>query len=170
MCIRDRDISVAIAYDCRNNSNKLALNVAEVLTANGIKAYLFNSLRPTPELSFAVRELGCKGGVVITASHNPKEYNGYKVYWNDGGQLVPPHDSAVIEKVRATRFEDIRWDANEALIETVGTAVDDKYIDMVAGLSLSNVGKTELDIVFTALHGTSTVSYTHLTLPTKRIV
>ncbi|MDA9367752.1 phospho-sugar mutase [bacterium] len=151
-------LKAAIAFDSRNNSKSFARKVAEVLSANGVHTFLFEDLRPTPELSFAVRELGCDFGIVLTASHNPKEYNGYKVYWNDGGQLVPPHDSAVIEKVRATRLEDIRWDANEALIETVGTAVDDKYIDMVAGLSLSNAGKTELDIVFTALHGTSIVS------------
>ena len=153
-----KDLKAAIAYDSRNNSQSFARKVAEVLSANGVHTYLFEELRPTPELSFAVRELSCDFGIVLTASHNPKEYNGYKVYWNDGGQLVPPHDSAVIEKVRATRFEDIRWDANEALIETVGTAIDDKYTDMVAGLSLSNAGKTELDIVFTALHGTSIVS------------
>ncbi|MDG1917810.1 MAG: phospho-sugar mutase, partial [Schleiferiaceae bacterium] len=153
-----KPLKATIAFDSRNNSKSFARKVAEVLSANGVHTFLFEDLRPTPELSYAVRELGCDFGIVLTASHNPKEYNGYKVYWNDGGQLVPPHDSAVIEKVRATRFEDIRWDANEALIETVGTAVDDKYIDMVAGLSLSNVGKTELDIVFTALHGTSIVS------------
>ena len=153
-----KPLKAAIAFDSRNNSKSFARKVAEVLSANGVHTFLFEDLRPTPELSFAVRELGCDFGIVLTASHNPKEYNGYKVYWNDGGQLVPPHDSAVIEKVRATRLEDIRWDANEALIETVGTAVDDKYIDMVAGLSLSNAGKTELDIVFTALHGTSIVS------------
>ena len=153
-----KDLKAAIAYDSRNNSQSFARKVAEVLSANGVHTYLFEELRPTPELSFAVRELGCDFGIVLTASHNPKEYNGYKVYWNDGGQLVPPHDKGVIEQVRATRFEDIRWDANEALIETVGTAIDDKYTDMVAGLSLSNAGKTELDIVFTALHGTSIVS------------
>ena len=153
-----KPLKATIAFDSRNNSKSFARKVAEVLSANGVHTFLFEDLRPTPELSFAVRELGCDFGIVLTASHNPKEYNGYKVYWNDGGQLVPPHDSAVIKKVRATRFEDIRWDVNEALIETVGTAVDDKYIDMVAGLSLSNVGKTELDIVFTALHGTSIVS------------
>ena len=153
-----KPLKATIAFDSRNNSKSFARKVAEVLSANGVHTFLFEDLRPTPELSYAVRELGCDFGIVLTASHNPKEYNGYKVYWNDGGQLVPPHDSAVIEKVRATRFEDIRWDANEALIETVGTAVDDKYIDMVAGLSLSNAGKTELDIVFTALHGTSIVS------------
>jgi len=128
------------------------------LSANGVHTYLFEELRPTPELSFAVRELGCDFGIVLTASHNPKEYNGYKVYWNDGGQLVPPHDKGVIEQVRATRFEDIRWDANEALIENVGTELDEKYTDMIAGLSLSNAGKTDLNIVFTALHGTSIVS------------
>ena len=153
-----KPLKAAIAFDSRNNSKSFARKVAEVLSANGVHTFLFEDLRPTPELSFAVRELGCDFGIVLTASHNPKEYNGYKVYWDDGGQLVPPHDSAVIEKVRATRFEDIHWDANEALIETVGTAIDDKYTDMVAGLSLSNAGKTELDIVFTALHGTSIVS------------
>ena len=153
-----KPLKAAIAFDSRNNSKSFARKVAEVLSANGVHTFLFEDLRPTPELSFAVRELGCDFGIVLTASHNPKEYNGYKVYWDDGGQLVPPHDSAVIEKVRATRFEDIRWDANEALIETVGTAIDDKYTYMVAGLSLSNAGKTELDIVFTALHGTSIVS------------
>ena len=153
-----KPLKAAIAFDSRNNSKSFARKVAEVLSANGVHTFLFEDLRPTPELSFAVRELGCDFGIVLTASHNPKEYNGYKVYWDDGGQLVPPHDSAVIEKVRATRFEDIRWDANEALIETVGTAIDDKYTDMVAGLSLSNAGKTELDIIFTALHGTSIVS------------
>jgi len=153
-----KPLKAAIAFDSRNNSKSFARKVAEVLSANGVHTFLFEDLRPTPELSFAVRELGCDFGIVLTASHNPKEYNGYKVYWNDGGQLVPPHDSAVIEQVRATRFEDIRWDANEALIEIVGTAIDDKYTDMVAGLSLSNAGKTELDIVFTALHGTSIVS------------
>ena len=153
-----KPLKAAIAFDSRNNSKSFARKVAEVLSANGVHTFLFEDLRPTPELSFAVRELGCDFGIVLTASHNPKEYNGYKVYWNDGGQLVPPHDKGVIEQVRATRFEDIRWDANEALIETVGTAIDDKYTDMVAGLSLSNAGKTELDIVFTALHGTSIVS------------
>lgn len=153
-----KPLKAAIAFDSRNNSKSFARKVAEVLSANGVHTFLFEDLRPAPELSFAVRELGCDFGIVLTASHNPKEYNGYKVYWNDGGQLVPPHDSAVIEQVRATRFEDIRWDANEALIEIVGTAIDDKYTDMVAGLSLSNAGKTELDIVFTALHGTSIVS------------
>ena len=152
------DLKAAIAFDSRNNSKAFACKVAEVLSANGIHTYLFEDLRPTPELSFSVRELGCDFGIVLTASHNPKEYNGYKVYWNDGGQLIPPHDKGVIEEVRATRFKDIRWDANEALIETVGRDLDEKYTDMIAGLSLSNAGKTDLNIVFTALHGTSIIS------------
>ncbi|MEY2970987.1 MAG: hypothetical protein RLZZ599_1360, partial [Bacteroidota bacterium] len=153
-----KSLKAAIAYDSRNNSKAFARKVAEVLSANGVYTYLFEDLRPTPELSFSVRELGCDFGIVLTASHNPKEYNGYKVYWNDGGQLVPPHDKAVIEKVRATSFQDIRWDAIEALIETVGIELDEKYTDMIAGLSLSNAGKNDLNIVFTALHGTSLVS------------
>ena len=153
-----KSLKAAIAFDSRNNSKSYARKVAEVLSANGIQTYLFEDLRPTPELSFSVRELGCDFGIVLTASHNPKEYNGYKVYWNDGGQLVPPHDKAVIEKVRSTGFEDIRWDANESLIETVGAALDEKYTDMIASLSLSNAGKNDLNIVFTALHGTSIVS------------
>ena len=152
------DLKAAIAFDSRNNSKTFARKVAEVLSANGVYTYLFEDLRPTPELSFTVRELGCDFGIVLTASHNPKEYNGYKVYWNDGGQLVPPHDKGVIEQVRTTRFQDIRWDANEALIETVGSELDEKYTDMIAGLSLSNAGKTDLNIVFTALHGTSIIS------------
>ena len=104
-----KPLKATIAFDSRNNSKSFARKVAEVLSANGVHTFLFEDLRPTPELSYAVRELGCDFGIVLTASHNPKEYNGYKVYWNDGGQLVPPHDSAVIEKVRATRFEDIRF-------------------------------------------------------------
>jgi phosphoglucomutase len=153
-----KPLKAAIAFDSRNNSKAFARKVAEVLSANAVQTYLFEDLRPTPELSFTVRELGCDFGIVLTASHNPKEYNGYKVYWNDGGQLVPPHDKGVIEQVRITGFNDIRWDANESLIETVGEVLDEKYTDMIAGLSLSNAGKTDLNIVFTALHGTSIIS------------
>ena len=152
------DLKAVIAYDSRNNSQAFARKVAEVLSANGVYTYLFEELRPTPELSFAVRELGCDFGIVLTASHNPKEYNGYKVYWNDGGQLVPPHDSGVIAKVRQTGFEDINWSANEDLIETIGEAIDLKYIDNVVAQSLNNDGKEDLKVVFTALHGTSIVS------------
>ncbi|MGB1112494.1 MAG: phospho-sugar mutase [Schleiferiaceae bacterium] len=152
------DLKAVIAYDSRNNSQAFARKVAEVLSANGVYTYLFEELRPTPELSFAVRELGCDFGIVLTASHNPKEYNGYKVYWNDGGQLVPPHDGGVIAKVRQTGFEDINWSANEDLIETIGEAIDSKYIDNVVAQSLNNDGKEDLKVVFTALHGTSIVS------------
>ena len=153
-----KSLKAAIAFDSRNNSKAFARKVAEVLSANGVHTYLFEELRPTPELSFAVRELGCDFGIVLTASHNPKEYNGYKVYWNDGGQLVPPHDNGVIAKVRATKFEDINWNAQEDLIELLGSNMDKKYIDMVANLTINDIGKDELDIVFTALHGTSIVS------------
>ena len=153
-----KDLKAAIAFDSRNNSKAFARKVAEVLSANGVHTYLFEDLRPTPELSFAVRELGCDFGIVLTASHNPKEYNGYKVYWNDGGQLVPPHDKGVIEQVRATKFEDIRWDANEELIETIGERIDSKYIATVVAQSLNDDGKEDLKVVFTALHGTSIVS------------
>ena len=152
------DLKAVIAYDSRNNSQSFARKVAEVLSANGVYTYLFEELRPTPELSFAVRELGCDFGIVLTASHNPKEYNGYKVYWNDGGQLVPPHDGGVIAKVRQTGFEDINWNANEDLIETISEAIDSKYIANVVAQSLNNDGKEDLKVVFTALHGTSIVS------------
>lgn len=152
------DLKAVIAYDSRNNSQAFARKVAEVLSANGVYTYLFEELRPTPELSFAVRELGCDFGIVLTASHNPKEYNGYKVYWNDGGQLVPPHDGGVIAKVRQTGFEDINWNANEDLIETISESIDSKYIANVVAQSLNNDGKEDLKVVFTALHGTSIVS------------
>ena len=155
---RRDDLKAVIAYDSRNNSQAFARKVAEVLSANGVYTYLFEELRPTPELSFAVRELGCDFGIVLTASHNPKEYNGYKVYWNDGGQLVPPHDGGVIAKVRQTGFEDINWNANEDLIETISEAIDSKYIANVVAQSLNDDGKEDLKVVFTALHGTSIVS------------
>jgi phosphoglucomutase len=149
-------LSIAIAHDCRNNSKSFARQVAEIISANGIKAYLFEDLRPTPELSFAVRQLGCDSGIVLTASHNPKEYNGYKVYWNDGGQLVPPHDKGVIAEVRNVPVADINFNFNEDLISYLGSEMDDAYIKAVTNLSLGNAGKDSLKIVFTALHGTST--------------
>ena len=155
-----QDVSVAIAYDCRNNSNKLALNVAEVLTANGIKAYLFNSLRPTPELSFAVRELGCKGGVVITASHNPKEYNGFKVYGADGAQIVSPFDTELINKVRALSMNEVNFNANKELIFGLGVEMDNTYLSRLKTLSLSPqaiIKQNDLSIVYTGIHGTGAV-------------
>lgn len=151
----DGEIKVAIAYDCRNNSNTFAKVVADVLSANGIYVYLFESLRPTPELSFAVRHLNCQSGIVLTASHNPKEYNGYKVYWNDGAQLVPPHDKNVIEEVRKIAHADINFQADDSKIEIIGEALDNAFIDAVVNQSMSNVGKDDLSIVFTSIHGTS---------------
>ena len=155
-----QEVSVAIAYDCRNNSNKLALNVAEVLTANGIKTYLFNSLRPTPQLSFAVRELGCKGGVVITASHNPKEYNGFKVYGADGAQIVSPFDTELINKVRNLSINDVNFNANKGLMFGLGEEMDSLYLERLKTLSLSPdyiKKQKDLPIVFTGIHGTGSV-------------
>ena len=125
----EKELKVAIAYDCRHNSDTLAKLVSDVFTANGIKVYLFDDLRPTPELSFSVRHLGCDAGIVLTASHNPPEYNGYKVYWNDGGQIVPPHDKKIIEEVNLVEFDKINFNANDTLLEYVGIKVDYEFID-----------------------------------------
>ena len=149
------DIKVAIAHDSRNNSRKFSETVANVLSANGIKVYLFEGLRPTPELSYAVRKLNCQSGIVLTASHNPKEYNGYKVYWNDGGQLVPPHDQGVISEVRNTDLSQVKFEGNANLITLIGEELDQQYIDDLKKLSLSDSGKEDLKIVFTSLHGTA---------------
>ncbi|MGJ8762198.1 MAG: phospho-sugar mutase [Polaribacter sp.] len=158
--IKKKQPSVVIAYDCRHNSKKFAKVVADVLSANNIKVFLFEDLRATPELSFAVRHLGCDAGIVLTASHNPPEYNGYKVYWADGGQIVPPHDGGIIGKVNALDFSEIKFDANESLIEVIGKEVDDVFIEAsVKNGSLSDkVDRKNLKIVFTSLHGTSIVS------------
>lgn len=158
--INKKQLSVVIAYDCRHNSKKFGKLVANVLSANNIKVFLFEDLRPTPELSFAVRHLGCDAGIVLTASHNPPEYNGYKVYWADGGQIVPPHDSGIIKKVNDLDFSEINFNANEDLIEEIGKNVDDAFIDgAVKNGSLSDkIDRKNLKIVFTSLHGTSIVS------------
>jgi phosphoglucomutase len=154
----DAEIKVALAHDSRNNSRFFAETTANVFAANGIKVFLFESLRPTPELSFAIRTLGCKGGVVCTASHNPKEYNGYKAYWDDGGQLVPPHDGNVIKEVEAiTNVDEVKWDGGAANITLIGKEMDDAYLDMVKGLSVyPDVIKQQHDlkIVYTPIHGT----------------
>ncbi|HOE04560.1 MAG TPA: phospho-sugar mutase [Bacteroidales bacterium] len=149
--------SVAIAYDCRNNSRFFAETAAAVLSANGIKVYLFDALRPTPELSFAVRYLKCKSGIVVTASHNPKEYNGYKVYWEDGAQIVAPHDTNIIAEVRKiTRISDVRFEANPILIKSIGSEIDAVYIEKVKALSV-NPGvikkQSDIPIVYTPIHG-----------------
>ncbi len=152
------EIKLAIAHDSRNNSRFLAETTANVFAANGFKVFLFESLRPTPELSFAIRHLGCKAGVVCTASHNPKEYNGYKAYWNDGGQLVPPHDKNVITEVEAIHnVDDVKWNGGEANITLIGKEMDNAYLDMVKGLSVyPDVIKKQHDlkIVYTPIHGT----------------
>ncbi|MPS71726.1 MAG: phospho-sugar mutase [Chryseobacterium sp.] len=150
------EIKVAIAYDVRNNSKEFGKIVADVLTANGIKVLLFKQHRPTPELSFTVRDKRCNAGIVLTASHNPPEYNGYKVYWNDGAQIVPPDDENIIREVYATKFEDIKFNGNDDLIEWVGEDQDDVYIDACMENSLyQNVGRDNLNIVFTSIHGTT---------------
>jgi len=152
-------ISIVIGYDCRNNSKLFAQITADVMSANGIKAYLFENLRPTPEISFAIRELDCQGGVILTASHNPKEYNGYKVYWNDGGQLVAPHDNNVINEVRKIKsIDEVNFTANPELIEELGEDMDNLFVDKVKTVSLSPEiikNQKDLKIVFTPIHGTS---------------
>ena len=152
----NKETKVVIAYDCRHNSNTLARTVAEVFSANGIKVFLFSELRTTPELSFAVRHLGCQAGIVLTASHNPPEYNGYKVYWADGGQIVPPQDGEIIAEIDSLSFEDIKFKANDSLIQLIDKDVDEAFFE--ASLENGNFnakGKNEFKIVFTSLHGTS---------------
>ena len=158
--VQKEQLKVVIAYDCRHNSKKFAKIVANVLSANNIKVFLFEDLRATPELSFAVRHLACDAGIVLTASHNPSEYNGYKVYWADGGQIVPPHDGGIIKNVNALDFSEINFNADEALIEIIGKEVDNVFIEAsVKNGSLSeSIDRANLKIVFTSLHGTSIVS------------
>ncbi len=152
----NKALKVAIAYDCRHNSKALAQLVAEVFSANGIQVYLFSDLRPTPELSFAVRHLNCDCGIVLTASHNPPEYNGYKVYWNDGGQIVPPQDSEIINAIQNITYEDINFSANPTLIKLIDKNIDEAFINAaVANGSFEATERNNLSIVFTALHGTS---------------
>ncbi len=154
-----KELKVAIAFDCRHNSQTFGKLVADVLSANGIKVFLFEDLRPTPELSFSVKHLGCDAGIVLTASHNPPEYNGYKVYWNDGGQIVPPQDGEIIDEVNNLRFDEINFNAKEDLIEVVGKEVDDAFIKAsVENGTFNTEKKDDLKIVFTSLHGTSIMS------------
>ena len=152
------EIKVAIAHDSRNNSRFFAETTANVFAANGIKVYLFEALRPTPELSFSIRHLGCQGGVVCTASHNPKEYNGYKAYWNDGGQLVPPHDKNVIKEVeKIASVDEVKWSGGEANITLIGPEMDSEYRKMVKSLSVYPdviARQKDLKIVYTPIHGT----------------
>ncbi len=147
---------VVIAYDCRNNNTIFSEVVAQVLSANGIYVYQFPDLRTTPELSFAVRHLGCSAGIVITASHNPPEYNGYKVYWKDGGQIVPPHDGKIIDKFNTLKVSDVKFEGNPSLMEMLDTSVDEAFFEAsVAEVTEKNQDKSALSVVFSSLHGTS---------------
>ncbi|WP_111709214.1 phospho-sugar mutase [Lutibacter citreus] len=161
--VENKQLKVAIAFDCRHNSKPFAKIVADVLSANGIKVFLFEDLRPTPELSFAVKHLNCDAGIVLTASHNPPEYNGYKVYWADGGQIVPPQDGEIIDEVNSLAFADVKFSANEELIEVIGEKVDNAFIDASVknGTFPSTTGRDDLKIVFTSLHGTSITAIPH---------
>jgi phosphomannomutase len=151
-------IKVAIAYDCRHNSDTLGKIVADVFSANGITVYLFSDMRPTPELSFAVKHLNCHAGIVLTASHNPPEYNGYKVYWQDGGQLVPPQDGEIIEVIENLNYSEIKFEANESLIHYIDEAVDNAFVESTvknASFTTSASARENLRIAYTSLHGTS---------------
>jgi phosphoglucomutase len=152
----NKDLKVAIAYDCRHNSKEFSKLVADVLSANNIQVYLFEDLRPTPELSFAVNYLNCDAGIVLTASHNPPEYNGYKVYWNDGGQIVPPQDAGIINEVNTLDFSEIKFNSNENLISYVGKEIDEAFWKAsIKNGTFDIEGRAALKIVFTSLHGTS---------------
>ena len=152
----DKEKSVAIAYDVRNNSELFARIVADILTGNAIKVHLFESFRPTPELSFTVRHLKCDAGIVLTASHNPPEYNGYKVYWNDGGQIVPPQDNEIIAEVGNVQPHQIQFHGNDRLLNVIGKEIDDLFIEAsIRNIGFTNKGKEDVKIVFTPIHGTS---------------
>ena len=160
-CFADRDeISVVVGYDCRNNSDKFARISADIFSANGIKVYLFDALRPTPEVSFAIRHLGCQSGINITASHNPREYNGYKAYWDDGAQVLAPHHTAIIDEVNKVTVDDIKFNGNPELIQMIGKDVDDVYLSMVHSISIDPeviCRQKDLSIVYTPLHGAGRV-------------
>ena len=155
-----KEISVVVGHDCRNNGRFFAQTVANVFSANGIKVYLFEDLRPTPEVSFAIRHLGCQSGVNLTASHNPKEYNGYKAYWEDGAQVLAPHDKGIIDEVNKVRVEDVKFEGNPALIQTIGAEIDEAYLKGVKELSIDPEviqRQKDLSIVYTPLHGAGRV-------------
>jgi phosphoglucomutase len=155
------DIAVVVCHDCRNNSRKFAETVADIFSANDIKVYLFDDMRPTPECSFAIRHLGCQAGVNITASHNPKEYNGYKAYWEDGAQVLAPHDTGIIDEVNNVKAEDVKFTGNKQLIQIIGEDIDKLYLDEIHTLSIDpEVIKKQHDlkIVYTPLHGTGMMS------------
>lgn len=150
-------ISVVVGHDCRNNSRLFAETAAKIFSANGIKVYLFESMRPTPEMSFAIRHLGCQSGIILTASHNPKEYNGYKAYWDDGAQVLAPHDKGIIEEVNKVEVSDIKFEGNPDLIEVIGEEIDNLYLKKIHSLSIDPEciqRQKDLKIVYTPIHGT----------------
>ena len=157
-CFTDlKEISVVIGHDCRNNSRLFAETAAQIFSVNGIKVYLFDDMRPTPEMSFAIRYLHCQSGIILTASHNPKEYNGYKAYWDDGAQVLAPHDQGIIDEVKKVRIEDIKFEGNASLIQTIGKDIDEAYLREVKKLSIDPAcisRHKDLKIVYTPLHGT----------------
>ena len=150
-----KKLRIAIAYDSRLRSQEFALEIAKVFSANNIDVFIFSELRPTPILSFSVRNLCCDAGIVITASHNPKEYNGFKVYLSDGGQLIPPHDKEIIQRIQNTHIYDIKWSGGTGLIKELNDEIDIKYLEKIKNLSFRDQSHSDLKIVFTALHGTS---------------
>ena len=158
---KDRnEISVVIGHDCRNNSRLFAETAAQIFSANGIKAYLFDAMRPTPEISFAIRHLGCQAGVILTASHNPKEYNGYKAYWDDGAQVLPPHDIGIIEEVGKVGVKDIKFKGNNDLIQIIGEEIDREFLQKIHTLSIDPEvikRQKDLSIVYTPIHGTGKI-------------
>ena len=155
-CFAGQPVSVVVGHDCRNNSRKFAEISADIFSANGIKVYLFDDLRPTPEVSFAIRHLGCQSGINITASHNPREYNGYKAYWDDGAQVLAPHDTAIIDEVNKVKVADIKFNGNKELIQIIGEDVDKAYLEKVHSISIDPEvikRQKDLNIVYTPLHG-----------------
>ena len=155
-----KDLSVVVGHDCRNHGREFAETVANIFSANGIKAYLFESLRPTPEISFAIRQLHAQAGVNVTASHNPKEYNGYKAYWEDGAQVLAPHDTGIIDEVNAVKMEDVKWEGNPDLIQIIGGEMDWDYLAAVKEAMVDQdviLRQKDLNIVYTPLHGTGRV-------------
>lgn len=154
--VQNGQVAVVVGHDCRNNGRLFAETVANIFSANGIKVYLFESLRPTPECSFAIRHLKCQGGVNVTASHNPKEYNGYKAYWEDGSQVLQPHDQGIIDEVNKVRMEDVKWEANPDLIEIIGGEMDYDYMQAVKSVMIDQdtiLRQKDLNIVYTPMHG-----------------
>lgn len=152
-----KDIAVVVGHDCRNNSRKFAEISADIFSANGIKVYLFEDMRPTPEMSFAIRHLGCQSGIILTASHNPKEYNGYKAYWDDGAQVLAPHDKGIIDEVNKVGVNDIKFAGNKSLIQIIGKEIDDEYLRQVHTISIDPEviqRQKNLKIVYTPIHGT----------------